>query len=168
MNFGYKIEHTSYTVVTRDSDPEDRWDADDLDTTWNIGSKITETDDKYPDIVVPFKLEAGQQYYLVYVIHNTGDSFHYHEGYGCEFIEIFKDEAKANNLVEQIQQQNKDYHNNRKDLGKNAYQLSYKDENGHAKDLHCNWNGYFESINTCAVQGMTFQPKKKSKVKYQL
>lgn len=168
MNFGYKIEHTSYTEVTRSADPDDRWDADDLDTTWSIGSKITETEDKYPDIVTGFQLEPGQQYYLVYVIHNTGDSFHYHEGYGCEFVEIFKDPAKADKLVEQIQQQNKDYNNNRKDLGKNAYNLSYKDENGNTKDLHCNWNGYFESIHTCSVQGMTFQPKKKSKVRYQL
>lgn len=168
MNFGYKIEHTSHTQVTRAADPEDRWDADDLDTSWTIGSTITETEDKYPDIVVPFKLEQLQQYYLVYVIHNTADSFHHHEGYGCEFIEIFKDLELAQNLVNKIINHNKDYKNNRKDLGENAYQLSYEDQNGNKKDVYCNWNGYFESIHTCEVQGVTFSPKKQKKVRYNL
>lgn len=168
MNFGYKIEHTSYTEVTRAGDPEDRWDADDLNTSWSIGSTITETEDKYPDIVVPFQLEFGKTYYLVYVIHNTADSFHYHEGYGCEFVEIFKDQQKAKKLVEQITQHNKDYNENRKDLGDHAYTLFYDDENGNKKELYCNWNGYFESIHTCDVQGVTFAPKKNKKVKYNL
>lgn len=165
MNYGYKIEHSSYTDVTRESDPEDRWDRDDLDTTWSIGSKITECEDKSPDIVVPFKLELEKNYYLVYVIYNTGDSFHHHSGYGCNFIELFTDKTKADNLAQLIRQQNKDY-NSRKDLGESAYSLSYTDELGNKKIVSCDWNGYFESIQTCDIQTLNLQLSKKNKVKY--
>jgi hypothetical protein len=167
MNYGYKIEHTSYTNVTREADPEDRWDADDLDTTWDISSNIIESDDKFPDIVVPFKLELDKNYYLVYVIYNTGDSFHHHSGYSCNFIELFSDKNKAENLVKLIKQQNKDYNDNQKNLGENAYSFSYKDELDNNKIISCDWNGYFESIQSCEVQTMNLKLVKKNKIKYQ-
>lgn len=166
MNYGYKIEHSSYNEVTRDSDPDDSWDRDDLATTWDISSKITESDDKFPDIVVPFKLDLEKNYYLVYVIYNTGDSFHHHSGYSCNFIELFSDKAKADSLVKAIEQHNKDYNDNKKDLGDNAYSFSYQDELGNDKTVSCEWNGYFESIQSCESQTMNLQLSKKSKVKY--
>lgn len=166
MNYGYKIEHTSYTEVTRESDPDDRWDADDLDTTWSIGSKITESEEKFPDIVVPFKLELDKNYYLVYAIHSTGDSFHHHSGYGCNFIEVFSDKDKADALAKAIHQHNRDYHDNKKDLGDKAYSFSYQDQMGNDKVVSCDWNGYFESLQNCDVQTMNLQLEKKNKVKY--
>jgi hypothetical protein len=165
MNYGYKIEHSSYTEITREADPDEQWDSDDLHTEWIIESKITESNDTFPDIVVPFKLDLDKTYYLVYVIYNTGDSFHHHSGYGCCFVEIFKDKDKAEDLSKKIKEQNKEY-NSKRDLGKNAYSLSYKDELGNDKKISCEWNGYFESIQSCEVKEMHLHLTNKNKVKY--
>lgn len=166
MNYGYNIEHTSYTDVTSEANPEDSWDQDDLSTSWNISSNIKESDDKFPDIVVPFKLDLNKNYYLVYVIHSTGDSFHHHSGYSCNFIELFHEKEKAEHLAKLIEEHNKDYNQNRKDLGENAYSLKYKDQLDNEKILHCDWNGYFESIDSCEVQTLNLQLNKQNKVKY--
>lgn len=34
MKYGYTIEHKGYTDVTREADPDDSWDRDDLSTSW--------------------------------------------------------------------------------------------------------------------------------------
>lgn len=166
MSYGYNIEHTSYTEVTREADSEDSWDRDDLSTSWDIGVNISESDSKFPDIVSSFKLDLNKNYYLVYVIHSTGDSFHHHDGYQCQFIEIFTDQQAANNLKNAILNHHKDYNENRKDLGETAYSLPYKDELGNDKKISCDWNGYFESIENCVVHTVNLQLSKKSSLKY--
>lgn len=165
MNYGYNIEHTSYTEVTREADPEDSWDREDLSTSWTIGLNISASDNNFPDIVSSFKLDLNKNYYVVYIIHNTGDSFHHHSGYQCQFIDIFIDQDSANNLKTAIINHNKDY-NNRKDLGENSYSLLYQDQMGNEKKVSCDWNGYFESIQTCEIQTVNLQLSNTSKVKY--
>lgn len=165
MNYGYNLEHTSYTEVTREADPEDSWGADDLLTSWDITANITESDKSSPDIITSFKLNFDKNYYVVYVVYNTGDSFHHHSGYECVFVELFQEKEKADNLVKTIIKHNKDYNNN-KDLGENAYRLVYKDQENNNKTISCDWNGYFESIETCEVKTVNLQFISKNKLKY--
>lgn len=166
MNYGYKIEYFSDTQVTREANPEDSWDGEDLDTSWTITPNISESDETSPDIVVPFKLDLDKNYYIVHVIYSTGDSFHHHSGYQCDFIELFQNKEKAETLVKAIKEQNYDYYSNKRDFGENAYILPYKDEKGNEKTLYCKWNGYFESIDVCEALTVNLQLGKKNKIKY--
>ncbi len=166
MKYGYKIEHKGYTDVTREADPDDSWDRDDLSTSWDISNNILETDTQFPDIVSSKKLDFEKEYFLVYVIFSTGDSFHHHSGYDCRLIDVFEHKENAQKLVEMIEKQNENYQSNQRDLGENAYSMTYTDESGETKQISCDWNGYFERIDSCDIKTVTLQLQNIKKSKY--
>ena len=70
-----RIINKCHTYATRQSDPDDSWDQDDNDTSHNIVGIEIAPDSGYYDISVPFDIERGKEYFLVYGIYSTGDSF---------------------------------------------------------------------------------------------
>lgn len=138
--FGYKIDHTAYIEVTRERNIDEEYSGEDTSTNWNIFSSLT-IDNNYPDITTPFEIEEDKDYYLVYVIYNTGDSFSYHDGSNVEFIEIFENYDKATSLVHQIKS-----NTNLENLNG-----EYLDEKDNKKNLSFCWYGCFESLSICEV-----------------
>ena len=82
-----KIIDLSHCETTREADPLNEWDGDDIYTSHNIqGFTVL---DSYHDLPVSFSIEDKRKYYLLYVLYSTGDSFHHEEG--CiEYISLYQ------------------------------------------------------------------------------
>lgn len=111
---------------------------------------------EYFDLEVPFDVEFGKSYFLVYVIYSTGDSFG--NDYGrIEFIDLFQKEKLANSLKKKIEQHYNEY------VESNLYSyvggrtvkrakaphhtIKYTNNEGKEIDLYTGpWIGYFERL----------------------
>lgn len=75
------IAHESYTTVTREADPRDPWDADDIEEEHYFHSFSLSPDEIHNEAIqVSFLPDKDATYYLVVVRHSDGDSFHHETG----------------------------------------------------------------------------------------
>ena len=134
--------------VTRHGDPDDRWDRDSTASDHHIrGIEVT---DGYFDLTVPFEVKEGHQYYLVYVIYDTGDSFGRDDGQ-ITFLDLFESREKAEALADAV---SADYRGQSSFFGKGgknvSHQVKYVREDGTECTCYTGtWKGYFE--NYCGV-----------------
>lgn len=169
-HWGVRVNYSSYSTVTRESDPDEAYDADDISNDFNVQS--IEPDSENFTLVVPFDLVEGETYYLVTVRYGTGDSFHHEDG--ChEMIDLFRTKNTAEACALAI----KNHYEIAKHGGKNssdipipkswdAYSLTYQDDLGHKKTVHASWTGYFEGLEDVQIDTLIYQPNFKNKPKY--
>ena len=89
-----RINDNSYTEVTRPRDPNDRWSGEKTYTSHDIESFRVVDDNDYDDVSVAFDIEEGRDYYLLYTIYSTGDSFSRHDG-AIKFIDLYETKEMA-------------------------------------------------------------------------
>lgn len=156
--YGYDLQHTSYGEVTREADPDEQYDGDDTYTDWSISDNLVENQSAGADFCAPFQVKPDTNYYAVYVIYSTGDSFSHRENGCITFVELFETKEKAQDLVNKIKSEHK---------SGEPLSMDYLDENGNKKTCSCDWNGYFESIGTCEAKEVSL-PTLKKKIKKML
>lgn len=140
MTAKFSVDYDRYTYVTREGDPEDRWDRDDTaaDITVN-GVRLT---DRYFDVVLPTTYDPSKPLFLLWANYNTGDSFG-HDRNQTEWIDIFQDEQKANEAAATLAKcTDRNYSN---------YSGTYIRDDGTSCTVHLPWLGYFESLNDVIV-----------------
>lgn len=129
----------SRTEVTRDRDTSDKWDGDDTHTDHDvIGFKIS--NGTYFDLIVDFEPKASTDYYLLYAVYSTGNSFSHSAGSGIEYYGLYTKEQLY------IAEENKKILEDRSK--KPEYNIEIKDTNGNMMKSWCPWSGYFESLDS--------------------
>ena len=78
-----RIIHRQYTQVTRERDPNDKWDADDTITDNSVDG--IEIGEDYHRLYLE-DAKVGEIVHLIYAVYSTGDSFHCARGYGFDPI----------------------------------------------------------------------------------
>lgn len=133
-----EINFDRYEYVTREANPECSWDRGDTAAVVHIhGIKIA---DRYHDIDVPFDIESGVVYYLVWANYKTGDSFG-HSDNSVEFIDLFKAEKLAEECASIAR-------------AAKGYSYTFKRENGRDCIQSAPWKGYFESLNDIHIEAV--------------
>src|SRR5580698_4822385 len=129
-----KIEviNFSYTEVTREPDPNDRWDAGCRDTQNDIRGIRISKDEQYFDIDTEFPIVAGREYYLLYAEYSTGNSFG-SDGGIISFILLYETLSKAI-IAREILEKAKDY------------SAEITTEDGNTLTYSIPWIGYFERL----------------------
>lgn len=158
------IIHTrANTWVTRNRNEDDEWDKDDTETSTDVLGVETEKDKReqswFRDVVVPFEVVPGKDYYLVYVTYSTGDSFSRSDG-EVAFIDLFETREKAEKLASIINEHyvlsdNEQRWADKKQKppkGYSEYELTYHNEEGREIKYHVSWTGYFERMSSVTVQ----------------
>lgn len=103
------------------------------DTFQAIASNSKLGRDRYYDVHVGFEPVKDRDYYLVFGIYSSGDSFGRETG-KVAFIELFEDESKAHEFVKLI--------------GKTSeYSVKFDDVT-----YYIPWVGHFESLEVCDVK----------------
>ena len=153
--YGYDLGHSSYGEVTREADPSEEYDGNDTYIYWSISGTLIENQSLSADFCAPFQVKPDIDYYAVYVIYSTGDSFSRSENGCIRFVELFETKEKAQKLVNTILM----LHSTTEPSS-----MDYLDENGNKKKCSCEWNGYFESIATCEAKEVSL-PTLKKKIK---
>ena len=155
-----RIIDKCYTYVTRQSDPNDSWDQDDTGTSHNIVGIEIATVGGYYDISVPFDIEQGKEYFLVYGIYSTGDSFHHEEG-SITYVDLFQTHEKAMECVHRLEEHHRvhvgleTYYPNKKrekpPKGYVDYTCVLMDDSEKEYKFHVPWHGYFERLSSLEV-----------------
>lgn len=91
----FTVVKDQYCHTTREHDPEDRWSGEETCTDTSVWGFEVTSEDKYWDGIAKFDLEYDKDYFLVYAIYSTGDSFSRHDGQ-FDVADLFEtmDEAK--------------------------------------------------------------------------
>jgi hypothetical protein len=135
----YKAIFEGYEEVTRESDPDDRWDRD--DTTFVLTRIRVEPSDEPQannvwgyDRVFDFSVpDDVTKVYLVYAEYGTGDTFGNDDGQIVAF-EAFTEEFQADYLAERLR-----------------VATGFSLPNDHGDDYYIPWTGYFETLNEVRV-----------------
>lgn len=134
----FDIEYSSYVTVTREADPEVKWDANDTSVEWDVSGNIREiNEDKYGSI--PWGEDVDPEY-LLYYVYSTGDSFGRAYGGSIEFIGLYTNYEYAKKSADIIRSHDNKY----------EYSVNILDNNGKEIKIHAAWSGYFESL--CYVE----------------
>lgn len=70
-----KVDYNEVGTITRRGDPNDRWDRDDTASSYTINGIVKVGEDEYQDLTVPYEVEKNTNYFLLYCVYSTGDSF---------------------------------------------------------------------------------------------
>lgn len=140
MTTKFEVVYERHTYVTREGDPEDRWDRD--DTAADISIDGVRLSERYFDVVLPTDYDPSKPLYLLWANYNTGDSFG-HDANQTEWIDIFQDEQKAYAAAKALESFKDD---------NNTYSGTYIRDDGSSCTVHLPWLGYFESLNSVNVE----------------
>ena len=148
--YGVEIVDEVYSRDTSEADPEDSWDRPNTSTDHNIVgfNAASEDQEKYYDLVVPFDPNHGENYYVLYCVYSTGDSFGHDEGRGIEYIGFYKKDQLH------IANENRGRIENHSRNGKNdEYSIMLRDPSGtKVFEQSTPWTGYFESLDYCDIK----------------
>ena len=146
-----RVVDNSYSHVTRERDPSDRWDADDTASYHNIeGIQIVPGRGNFYDLETTFPVVREQYYYLVYGIYSTGDSFSHHEGI-ITYVDLYFYECLAircRTLLEWHYEKAKDDHS----IGaEDRFSVEIPTGTGGWRKFGVPWIGYFERLTALEI-----------------
>jgi hypothetical protein len=133
-----KVEYDAHMYVTRKGDPDDMWDRDSTDGDVYVNG-IRVVDDSYRDVSVPFDVDDDHNYYLLYAVYTTGDSFG-SDGGNTEWIDLFRTRAAADAAKKSIEETT------------GSFSASYTRDDGTDIKIHIPWDGYFETLDELTVK----------------
>lgn len=145
MSYNIKIDKISRQYVTRESDPDKEWDADDLDWDHDIQGFVVVGEKDYWDFVMTNN-PKGKTLYLVYALYSTGDSFHHEENVIC-LVGLYEDESDAVAVMDALELDDKENEDSREPV---KVQLPKK---GVEETIATStWKGYFESLSSINIE----------------
>ncbi len=154
MSYNIKIDKTSRQHVTREADPNERWDGDDTDWEHDIHGFSVSGEKDYWDFVMKND-PKGKTLYLVYALYSTGDSFHHEENVIC-LVGLYEDESDAIAVVDAIEL---DYKKNEDSFEPVKVKLPKK---GVEETIATStWKGYFESLSSINIEPVTESSNRK-------
>jgi hypothetical protein len=134
------IDETAHSYVTTAADPEDSWSADSTHTDHFINGFTMSGNSGLP---VGFTPVADKDYFLVYALYTTGDSFSSHSG-ELEYIGLYQSAEFAYNIKQKLESHD--------DAGETRYNIDLTTEDGREYTLCIPWIGYFESLDSITVE----------------
>lgn len=137
------INKSVRSFVTKESDPNDKWDGDDLKFEYDIhGYEVVKSKDYMWDFVVD-EVPTGD-WFLVCVYYSTGDSFH-HEDHKLSMASFVKNEEDAHTIAKAIRE---DYDSYKKSDSFDIKPLQVKllVANKTEEIYTGQWKGYFEHV----------------------
>jgi hypothetical protein len=164
---GTKIRVDVKTHVWHNNDGDD---SDELyshqgttDEDHNLLGLIPVEDGQYFDMIVPFDLVAGEDYFLVYGIYSTGDSFSNQNG-KLELVDVYTTREKADRCVKSICEHNAlSATPHMKKKGKNRqydeHGVQLKNDAGVKYKFGVPWTGYFESLQDVNIEVLQLAEK---------
>ena len=98
---------------------------------------------EYGDLDVAYEIDEDKNYYLLYVLYTTGDSFGYDEG-RIEFVGLYRTAEEADANVDRIEK-------HCSDNGNEMFTVELISPSGTKYKCHTPWKGYFNSIDDIRV-----------------
>lgn len=167
---GFRVNVDHYTDITDECGQDEEWCRDSTTSSWTVNG--LEIEEKYPDVTACFPVASGDQCYLVYAVHSTGDSFGHDENSQITYVDLFSTSEKAHAAAKVIQdhaswyrQVNNQYSRKNVTELENKYEQTYgvniTRENGNILLVDTGWNGYFESLSYVEVINLVIDGRRR-------
>lgn len=142
--FLIKIEKTTHTEITREANPNDEWDGDDQEHFHTFHGFSIREQHGYWDFILDNKPNSNQMYYLVYVLHTTGDSFHHESGCLCmiQFVDNIEDAVYIRNAIRE----------NSKNESFDCLKLTLPHSKKEIEIGVSSWKGYFDRFQSVDIE----------------
>lgn len=144
--YSIDVEDDLYGHDTSEADPNDEWSRASTHTDHNITGFKVHPETQYGDVMVPYVPERGVDYYLLYVVYSTGDSFGHDSGSSVEYIGLYTaDElhvAKENER--RIEAHNSGDHELKLHLLMPNTSVDF--------NIYVPWQGYFECLDYVSIE----------------
>ena len=128
------------TEETTTPDPDDRWERANTSTQHLIyGFEVTESSF---DLAVRFEPEFEVDYYLLFAVYSTGDTFGHDVGSGIEFLGLYEKVETAELNRKRVE-------------GKSSiddYTVTLLTDFGIDYDFYIPWFGYFEGLDYIDIE----------------
>ena len=125
-----KVLSSCCTTNLGGHNPNNKWSRNSTSSDWSVhGIEEVTSKNAYYDIETEFDLEKEVEYYLVYAVYTTGDSFGYDKHGSIEYIGIYKDSR----IADENCARNQNHYKNQSDhsyTGEKTYQLKILLNNG--------------------------------------
>lgn len=143
--YSIEVEDDLSDHDTSEADPDDKWSRASTHTEHNITGFKVRPESQYGDVLVPYEPERGVDYYLLYVVYTTGDSFGRDSGHGIEYIGLYtKDELH----IARENEQRIEAHN----YGDREVKLQLLMPNTIDFYMYVPWQGFFESLDYVSIE----------------
>ena len=149
LKFYVKIIHHSYSHITREAS-ESEWDGDDISYENTIDGFQLVNEKGGWDFII--NENPTGNWYLVYVLHTDGDSFH-HEENCLALVAFVKDIEDAKVILEAVKMDYKEYTEKERESGFVTVDLPVS--NKKEKIYTGNWKGYFNHLTSIQIEGLT-------------
>ena len=147
------VNYSSYTDVEAEHDFGDEFSGEDTHTTHDIESVYVSNEKDYYDLNVPFDVVEGKQYYLLYGLYSTGDSFNHDSG-RLQFVDLYQ-------TIEMADANKKILEDHNKITGtKDDYTAQLLMDDGTIYPFNVPWKGYFESLESLVIETVNVAPGK--------
>ncbi len=141
-----KILKKSNTEVTREA-TEEMWDGDDLQH-YHTFNGIERGSEMNWDFILNEPIEENATYYLIYVLHSAGDSFHSESGCLCmvQFVKDYEDAVAIRNAI-----------NNDLKVEGYSIKLTLPKSGKEIQICTSSWKGYFEHLESINIETLTLK-----------
>lgn len=154
-----RVETEVQTWVTRDSDPDDRWDRDDTDSSLSdlsVFAVDNESFDRYDDFEVE-GVEVGDPVFVVVCKYSSGDTFGRNDGQ-IEIMDVFATANEAYKLIDVLENDPSEVKSKNGRYIETRFSVDY---NG--KTYRKPWVGYFEYLESLTVERSWVQRAQKER-----
>lgn len=135
-----RVLNDKHVIVTREA-TKDQWDRDDTDTSHSVQSIEVVSERAYLDLTVDFEVEAGGQYYLLYGVYSTGDSFGRDVDAGIDYVDLFQSKEVADENLKRLEANSREVTSTVKLVTEQGLEYNYS----------VPWKGYFERLSYVEV-----------------
>lgn len=139
--YSIEVEDDLHGHDTSEADPDDEFSRPSTHTEHNIISFKVHPETQYGDVVVPYEPERGVDYYLLYVVYSTGDSFGSDSGSSIEYIGLYTNDEL--NIAKENERRIETHDTGKHDTDTMLRLLM---PNTTDFDIYVPWQGYFESL----------------------
>ena len=144
--YGIEVIYRGYTSITSEVDPDDEWSRPSTETQYSIdGFEVHKREADGYELQTLYEPQHGVDYYLLYAVYSTGDSFGHDDGGGIEFIGFYTDSEKW--IGEENQRR---IDTNSYDSG--SYNITLLSPRAKEFKLYPPWTGYFEHLDYTDLQ----------------
>ena len=147
MKIWYEIDVkcNEYSEITRQADPSDRWEQDDLayyNTPIGFTARVFDGDYVQWATSVPFEPKFDKDYYLLVVYYGNGDSFHNESGL-MHVVDLYRTREEARVAEKQIW----DHRNNSDPDYEKCHSVNITFSDGVTRPTSTyDWTGYFNDL----------------------
>jgi hypothetical protein len=152
-----KVTDNSWTEVTRERNPNSRWDADDDYTSHNFTGLTIAGD--HGDVPVNFPVAIDDVLFVICAIYDSGNSFGTQRGAYTEFVSAHKDMKIAKENLNRLEDWAKAIEAGQNKWSNGGFRVKIVQDDGTEMDYMPPWGSMFSGLESLEIEALIVKEK---------